>query len=391
MGQARTALLTVKRAWSSGNADACRHVCTDDYWRQLTSIFETYRGDGRRKVIDQLIVAQQQLQAIAIGDGRDRLTVRFTLSGHDYDVASDAIVSGFREVGQWIEDWTMQRDRAAGTLTTGRLETCPYCGAPAEVGDNGKCVHCGILMPGPTWDWLVAAVDRPVLPSGSPGDEQARVAGLAIAAQAVAGQAVADSGAPTIAQPAALGLDAIAGHDPNFDIYNFLPHARQLSVLLEQARAARNPGLVRAYTSDEFWSGLVAELQQAQRSGRLEVKAFLDIEQVEVEGASSEGGRDRLVIRVSGQSAPHVIDLRSGQLVAGDNTVSHWVEDLAFERSAKATTHPLGGFVAGFCPACGQRLDVDDGGHCRSCGAGLTSGDYDWILTSIRPVTSQGG
>ena len=201
MGQARTALLTVKRAWSSGNADACRHVCTDDYWRQLTSIFETYRGDGRRKVIDQLIVAQQQLQAIAIGDGRDRLTVRFTLSGHDYDVdvASDAIVSGFREVGQWIEDWTMQRDRAAGTLTTGRLETCPYCGAPAEVGDNGKCVHCGILMPGPTWDWLVAAVDRPVLPSGSPGDEQARVAGLAIAAQAVAGQAVADSGAPTIA------------------------------------------------------------------------------------------------------------------------------------------------------------------------------------------------
>ena len=35
------------------------------------------------------------------------------------------------------------------------------------------------------------------------------------------------------------------------------------------------------------------------------------------------------------------------------------------------------------CPNCGAPLDVNETGDCKFCGAAVTSGKFDWVLSKI--------
>jgi hypothetical protein len=81
-----------------------------------------------------------------------------------------------------------------------------------------------------------------------------------------------------------------------------------------------------------------------------------------------------------------VVDIASGSVLEGGDEVSPWAERLVFERRSGLQSDPLKGGMAHLCPACMAAASVDDGGRCRECGAHVTDGDHDWVVTAVEAI-----
>src|SRR5207302_4684777 len=49
-----------------------------------------------------------------------------------------------------------------------------------------------------------------------------------------------------------------------------------------------------------------------------------------------------------------------------------------------------GGATASRCPNCGGLLKLNDDGKCDYCGADISSGKYDWVVTGWQSATFRG-
>ncbi len=120
-------------------------------------------AEGRRNVMEHLLV--QRIDPVTIVHGRvfDDITVRITASAADFDVdAGNKIVFGDRTVRAFTEDWTFQR--SVGVATTqkpGTLEnTCPSCGAPVALNQIGECRYCKAAVTSGKFDWVVSRIEQ---------------------------------------------------------------------------------------------------------------------------------------------------------------------------------------------------------------------------------------
>jgi len=99
---------------------------------------------------------------------------------------------------------------------------------------------------------------------------------------------------------------------------------------------------------------------------------------------------DRIQVHFDLVSRERMLDDRTGKLISdvGDDRRSG--ENWTFSRKAGAKTVVSGGVVAAKCPNCGAPLALDETGHCRHCNASVTTGDRDWVVTSIQPSGFEG-
>jgi predicted lipid-binding transport protein (Tim44 family) len=393
--QLRAAFFTTKLAWSQLKPEICRHVMTEDLWADQKARMEAVRLDGSRNVISDLIISRVQVAELRTVGLEDEVSARLLVAGTEYIVkpATNQVMTGSAQPDQWIEDWVLRRSRDPAVLAEARNPSCPNCGAPVHVDSEGRCTFCRLVVPGAKSDWLVRAIDRPaVVDTTSEAARPGAISGEAdedTARAALVGEYAA--AAPLAAPAAASGISAIQAHDPDFSVGDVVAEARELFFNLEQSRTMMDPSAVRPYLSDALWQAEVARADAALRDGRHQVRAFLDIKSVLLVGAGSDGGGDRLVIRVGAQSADHLIDTWLGRVISGDNQLGPWTEDLVLTRRPGLVSDPLRGIQVHDCPSCGAPLDVTADGTCRACGRHVTAGEFDWILSEIQVPPSGGG
>jgi predicted lipid-binding transport protein (Tim44 family) len=393
-GQLRTAFFITKRAWSQLKPEICRHVMTEALWAEQRARMEALKLDGSRNVIDGLIISQVEVSGRRTESLEDEVTVLLLVAGTDYiqKTATNRVMTGSAHPDQWVEEWVMRRSRDPAVLAEAENPKCPNCGAPLAVDAEGRCTFCQAVVPGAKSDWLAAAINRPAAvdtttetdSSGTiHGDPDQDVARAALLGEYPAAAALSDPAA-------AAGISAIAAHDPDFSVGDILPEARELFFNLEQSRTMMDPSAVRPYLADDLWEAEVARAEAALRDGRHQVRAFLDIKSMMLVNAGSGGDGDELVIRVSAQSADHLVDTRLGQVISGQDQLEPWTEDMVLTRGPGLVSNPLRGVQVHDCPSCGAPFDVGDDGTCRSCGEHVTAGEFDWILSEIR-VPPPGG
>ncbi|HEV3233779.1 MAG TPA: TIM44-like domain-containing protein [Candidatus Dormibacteraeota bacterium] len=388
--QTRATFYTVKRAWAELRPEISRHVMAEDLWQTQKAQIEVLRLDGCRSVLDGISVIDAHLgEALTIGTD-DRVEVVLDVAGHDYVVreSTGAVVRGDPEESSWSETWTMQRSRDPRLLEQSRAAKCPECGSPLNLDADGACEFCHAVVPGAKVDWLVVDVARTVAgassASGDPDVETARRSVIA----AIAGDAAASPwtghvpGPLPVSDAAQAGIAAIQAGDPGFSAGDFLARAREVFVRIDESRNELATSVIRPLVSDAFYAGELARENSVRDSGRNPVEAFLDVESVALVTAEREGGRDRIVARVTASSAHHVIDIKAGVLAGGDDTVTSWTTDLTFERQPTVTSDATRGTGAPVCAGCGELGTVGDDGVCAACGRHVTGGEFDWVLVA---------
>jgi predicted lipid-binding transport protein (Tim44 family) len=393
----RSSFLTTKRAWSHLKPDICRGVMTEDLWAQQKSRMEAVQLDGARNIVEGLIISQLDLTGRRSLGLEDEVRVRLTVAGTDYIVSTNgAVITGSRQPDQWVEEWVMTRSRDPGLLAAAANPKCPNCGAPLSIDADGHCGYCQAAVPGAKTDWLASYIDRPAVVdttgestvhgstvgilSGVRDDDSARAALLGESAPV----------APLADAAATAGIAAIQAHDPDFSVGDILAEAREIFLGLEQGRSRMDPSPVRPYVSDLLWRAEVARAEAARASTRNTVRAFLDIKSITVARANSDANGDSLSLRVSADSADHVIDVNTDQLISGTNELFPWSENLILVRGPGLKSDPLRGIEAHQCPHCGAPAEVGEDGACASCGEHVTGGEFDWILWQIEGPTAGG-
>ena len=397
--QVHSAFLTTRRAWSQLMPDVCRHVMTEDLWAQQKSRMEAVRLDGARNVVSGLIISQLDITGRRSLGFDDEVRIRLIVAGIDYivNVSTNELLTGSRQPDQWVEEWVLTRSRDPEVLAGAANPRCPNCGAPLSIDADGQCAFCQAAVPGAKSDWLASYIDRPAAvdttgDSAVHGSTVGIISGVRDYDTARAAMLGEQPPAPPLVEAeAAAGIAAIQAHDPDFSVGDLLAETREIFLGLEQGRSLMDPSAVRPYVADAVWKAEMARASAARASGRNTVRAFLDIKSIVVARANSDANGDSLSIRVTAESADHVINIATGQLASGGNDLFPWSENLVLVRGPGLRSNPLRGLEAHECPSCGAAAQVADDGVCISCGKHVTGGEFDWIVWEVETPAASGG
>jgi predicted lipid-binding transport protein (Tim44 family) len=188
------------------------------------------------------------------------------------------------------------------------------------------------------------------------------------------------------ASPVDVGLAAIKGHDPRFDLEQFTQQVQRSFFIVQEAWSERKPEMSRQVMADSLWQQHRDQIQGYIDGHKRNMLDYLAVSNVWPVAAGSDSTHDTITVRIMAACADYDVDDKNGRVVRGDQQVRQWAEDWTFQRSSQAVTKEGGTALAAKCPNCGAPLDVDLAGVCRYCKAPIMSGQYDWVLARISQV-----
>ena len=199
------------------------------------------------------------------------------------------------------------------------------------------------------------------------------------------GYAPAPSAGPGVPEPSA-GIAEIQANDPAFNEQNFLDRAQAAFFQLQKAWQDRNVDEGRAYMSPGLYQSWKAQVDQMTAQHKKNILENLFIQGMHIARAGHDANFDQITVRIDASAMDYEVDDQTGKevfAVGGKKADRPFTEYWTFERSAGAKTLVSGGVTEKKCPNCGAPLEVNETGDCKYCGAAVTSGKFDWVLSKI--------
>src|SRR5262249_2506883 len=248
-----------------------------------------------------------------------------------------------------LQLWTFER----GSPGAIRGHTCSSCGAALVLDQRGHCASCE------------ATVDLGRLAGGL-----------------ARGGAALDWAERRVAiDPGTLGvLDAMEAADPAFDPEVFADRVMALYPHLLQAIQDPSGALARVAIALRLRRGHETMRAVRDRLGRRAVIDCLGVTGVMISSADHAESGDSITVDIASSSARYEIDA-AGQVVKGDRIPQRIVDRWTFTRPAGVTTSAHGGVLTENCTVCGAPIQLDEKGCCAHCGAEVTLGTEDWVLS----------
>jgi hypothetical protein len=292
-----------------------------------------------------------------------RLTVAFD--------ANFTEVNGGKEQSYYSREvWTLQRgaDVKSRPPERARVVDCASCGAPLDKLLGGSCEFCGAPASPGSRDWEVVRIQvearelRGPLLTGTTGEEGTDL--------------------PTLVAPTAKEeWGALTARDPEFSWTDFLARTELVFHAFHAAWSARDLSGMRPYLSDSLFETQTywVRAYQAQRLRNLTEEA--KVVSVQLAQVIHDKHFDALTVRIFAECKDYTLD-ESDRVVGGSRELMRrYSEYWTFIRSAKRAGKAQ---AKAACPNCGAPIDhIDVAGHCKSCKAKVTSGEFDWILSRI--------
>lgn len=268
------------------------------------------------------------------------------------------------------ERWGLRRSTSAQSRPPNRARTidCPSCGAPRDKTVGGKCGYCGAAPTEGASDWYVD--DVTVL------HREARGPMLTGTTEEVG------TDYPTVVAPdVKVQLANLNAEDPSFVWQAFMGRVERTFAAFHTSWSAQELSGVRPYLSDNLF-----ELQrywvstyQAQRLRNVTEGARIIT--VHLARVTRDKWFHAITVRVFASCLDYTLDA-DGSVVAGTRDKrrdysEYWtfIRGVATKGTARSD---------GACPSCGGPLTgINMAGKCGSCGAKVTSGEFDWVLSRI--------
>jgi predicted lipid-binding transport protein (Tim44 family) len=279
-----------------------------------------------------------------------------------------------------VERWLFGRDASAHSKPPGAARTfpCPNCGAPWQAAQSGTqvCASCGEAVDNGRFDWVVEQI------ATSACDERPPTLTSEVAERGTQ--------LPTYRQPElAAAWRRLTRDDPQLTDDTLLA---RLAMIYAQLNAAWTNGdlrPIRGLVSDGLYDYLHYWLEAYRRQGLRNVLTDMRITRTAIARIRRDRYFDAIAIRIWGTGRDYVIRVPGGEHVRGSKHreraySEYWTLIRSAQRKGAPATAPA-------CGNCGAPLQITQSGECEHCGAHVTGGEFDWILSKVEQDDSYRG
>ena len=276
------------------------------------------------------------------------------------------------------ERWRLVRDAGVQTKPAAQVRSfqCPNCGAPFGPEGGDRCEYCGQVVSGGRFDWSVESIELVRLEERPPA--------LTSDVQEVG------SNWPTIFHPALNARWAeLAREDPAVTQQALDARLRLIYDELNAAWSRRDLGGARPYVSDGLFDYLKYWVTAYEKQGLRNALEGMRIVEWKTVKVLRDRHYDSLAVRLWGSGRDYTVRQTTGDVISGDPKRDRFYSEYwTLIRGARVKGAPRSDKS---CPNCGAPLDVNMAGQCEHCGAKITSGEFDWVLSKIEQDDSYTG
>jgi ribosomal protein L37AE/L43A len=276
------------------------------------------------------------------------------------------------------EAWVLERALDVRSRAPEAVQSfqCPACGAPYARSDAGACSHCGREVEDGRFDWSVTFV---------------RLLGAETRPPALTGDVVEQgTGLPTVFdQTVRIDHATLERDDPSASAAHIERRLHDIYAALNAAWTARDLRTIRPHVSDSLYNYLAYWIDAYKNQGLRNVLKDMEISRMQVVKLVRDRHFDAITLRFWASGVDYTIGADS-RLVSGNPKQKRvYSEYWTLIRGAKVRGAPRD---VEKCPSCGAALDrVSMAGNCEYCGAHLTLGEFDWVLSKIEQDESYTG
>jgi DNA-directed RNA polymerase subunit RPC12/RpoP len=277
------------------------------------------------------------------------------------------------------ERWRLVRDAAVHSKPPEAVRTfhCPNCGAPWSAQGGDRCEYCGQAVTGGRFDWSVETIELLQLEDRAP---------------ALTGT-VAEVGTswPTVFHPALAARRAeLLRDDPAATDEAFAARLKLIYDRLNAAWTALDLAPARPFVSDRLFDYLRYWIEAYRQQGLRNVLEGMRLMESTLAKVERDRYYDALTYRIWGTGRDYTVRQATGDVVAGDRGHDRvYSEYWTLIRAAGVRGAPS---AEPTCPNCGAPVEqINMAGECQHCGAKVTRGDFDWVLSKIEQDDSYSG
>jgi DNA-directed RNA polymerase subunit RPC12/RpoP len=287
--------------------------------------------------------------------------------------------AGSEQTWYVVERWVLVRDAGARTRPPEQVKSlhCPNCGAPFEpASDPNRCAYCGEVVTGGRFDWMVEAI--------APVRREARPPALTGTVEEVG------TGWPTVFQPDLAARRAeLLQEDPASTDEALAARVRLIYDQLNAAWTAMDLAPVRPYVSDELFDYLQYWIESYRRQGLRNVLEGMRLTELKMVKVVRDRWYQAVTFRIWGTGRDSTVRVATGDVVGGNPRADRYYSEYwTFIRGAGVRGAPR---ADKNCPNCGAPLATNMAGECSYCGAKVTSGGFDWVLSKIEQDEAYSG
>lgn len=285
-----------------------------------------------------------------------------------------------RSQAYWVKDrWRLGRKSSARTRPPDALtvEGCPNCGATLEKhGRDGRCSYCDTRIDTGDFDWVVEQIQTLARQRRGP--------------QLTGTVPEVGTHLPTLSDPGLdAGLAALAKRDPSFEPAGLMERVKLIHRRLTQAWTEKSWRDVRPFVSDQLFQTQLYWIETYRSQGLTNVLEDFRLTRAQLVAALSDRWYDAITVRVWGTGKDYTVRDGDGQVVGGHADrerpySEYWtlIRRTNVQGAARSDEN---------CPSCGAGLNIAMAGTCAYCGAKITSGEFDWVLSKIEQDEAYGG
>ena len=279
-----------------------------------------------------------------------------------------------------VERWLLGRDAAARSKPPGVARTfpCPNCGAPWQAAQSGTqvCAHCGQVVDNGRFDWVV---------------EQVALASSSERPPTLTTE-VPERGTdlPTYRDPdVEAAWRQLTRDDPALTEPALQARLAMIYAELNRAWSSNELRPIRGLVSDGLYDYLQYWVAAYRQQGLGNVLVDMRITRTAIAKVARDRYFDAITIRLWATGKDHVVREPGGEHVRGSRHRDRaYSEYWTLVRSAGRKGAPR---AAPACSNCGAPLQIAQSGECEHCGAHVTGGEFDWVVSKIEQDDSYRG
>lgn len=195
-------------------------------------------------------------------------------------------------------------------------------------------------------------------------------------------EALTEPGQTSMTGDPAVGLAKIQSVDPNFNVQIFKDKTANAFYKIQEAWKNQDMNIARPFVSDAIMQRYTAMISDMRSRNERNILENIVVGSMTVHSASADNNFDYITVRIDASAADYTVDADS-KLISGSKSDEPFTEYWTMLRTVDTLTQIDKQLKDNKCPNCGAPLEVNASGKCNYCGAIVSSGQYDWVLSQI--------
>ena len=175
----------------------------------------------------------------------------------------------------------------------------------------------------------------------------------------------------------------IKATDPGFNEQAFKDKAETAFFKLQEGWKRQDLSIMRPFVSDSILSRFTNQLSDMKSRGEKNTVENVVIGHMDITDIRSDMSFNYITVKIDASATDYTTNT-GGDIVKGSKTPNGFTERWTFLRTIGTKTNADKQLKDNKCPNCGAALQVNATGKCDYCGAVITSGQYDWVLSEIQ-------